>query len=279
MIHLFPSRSLSMLLITLSAVVMQAKLAPAMAQIPGQGSQRGAMNGRYTVWKKSLTDFSDKSDSPVSSFDDSNAASDEASRLNKALEEPMCYQYIYMVLENTDAMSAASKAKDIVDHTKPGDTLKEFMHRIQDAYRNAKLAKSNLLSMTGTISRTRFDEVNRLVDDYNRSRDEARNYEGGTAAIRSDYAAMARVRPEDLQGKLEGSQDGPKDNAGAPGRGNGDLRDKKYVLSVQKRENGAGRTWARIGRSMITRSSTPPTRPRRRASIRRTRGCPACSGR
>jgi hypothetical protein len=153
-----------------------------------QGTSSKIANGRFTVWKKSLTDFSEKDDTPVCSFDDSKAAQDEANKLNQA--EPG-FQYVYTVVENPSAEAMALKAKDLLKNPKPGDTLKEFVNRIEDAYRNAKLAKTNLLSISGTISREKLTEANRLIDGFNRTRDEAKNYEGGRAVIRSDYPALS----------------------------------------------------------------------------------------
>jgi hypothetical protein len=203
-----------------------------------EAPQSAVVNGRYTVWKKSLTDFSDKSDTAVSSFADSEAAQNEANRLNEAEKG---FQFVYTVVENPTTGSVASKVKALLDHKNPGDTLKEYKKRIQDAYARAKEMKATLLSMTGTISRGRFDEANRLIDDYNRTRADARNYEGGQAAIREAYAGMARVRPEDLTGRLDARQS--QGNEKAP-NGGADQGDKKYLLSVQKREDGR---WHDVG--------------------------------
>ena len=77
-----------------------------------------------------------------------------------------------------EAKEAIDKAKEVkekgltAEERKLGDTLKEYTDRIKDTYENVKNLKSNMLSMTGKISRKQFDEANKLIASYNKSRDE-----------------------------------------------------------------------------------------------------------
>jgi hypothetical protein len=107
----------------------------------------------------------------------------------------------------TDAKEAADKVKDAkeaVDKAKEirekgltakerqlGDTLKEYTNRIKDTYENVKNLKSNLLSMTGKLSRKQFDEANKLIASYNKSRDELGKAEKVLSGARAERLKSA----------------------------------------------------------------------------------------
>ena len=91
-----------------------------------------------------------------------------------------------------EAKEAVDKAKEIQENGLAakerhlGDTLKGYTDRIKNTYANVKKLKSNLLSMTGKISRKQFDEANKLIASYNKSRDEMGNVEKKFVAARSE---------------------------------------------------------------------------------------------
>ena len=105
-----------------------------------------------------------------------------------------------------EAKEAVDKAKEIKEEgltaqeRQLGDTLREYMDRIQDTYEKVKKLKSNMLSMTGKISQKQFDEVNKLIASYNKSRDELGKVDKQLSAARSE-----RLKP----GFSGGSPKGP----------------------------------------------------------------------
>ncbi len=114
-----------------------------------------------------------------------------------------------------EAKEAVDKAKEFrekgltAEERKRGDTLKEYRDALKDAYNRVMNAKRDLTSMTGRISEKQFDDVNRLIDSYNRSNDglaQSSGAGGGTGIDR--LPSIARVTPGELRGKLaaEGSE-------------------------------------------------------------------------
>jgi hypothetical protein len=117
-----------------------------------------------------------------------------------------------------DAKAAVDKAKKIAEdgltaeERKLGDTLKEFANQIRDSYQKATKAKNTVISIVGTVARSKFEEANRLIDNYNRTRSEfaqtSRAAVGSSlfprfAATLTQYPELARVTPQELKGILE----------------------------------------------------------------------------
>jgi hypothetical protein len=119
-----------------------------------------------------------------------------------------------------DAKEAVDKAKEIQEkgpeERKLGDTLKEYTDRIKDTYENVKNLKSNMLSMTGKISRKQFDDANKLIARYNKSRDELGKVEKQFSTARSD-----RFKAAPLPGSSGGVRKG-----GTPPQANVSVLDK-----------------------------------------------------
>ncbi len=127
-----------------------------------------------------------------------------------------------------EAKEAVDKAKEFrekgltAEERKRGDTLKEYRAALKDAYDRVMTAKRDLTSMTGTITRKQFQDVNNLIDSFNRSRNDSGQQAGGAAGpVLSQYPALAPVTPGELRGKL------------APGDSDG-----RYTVFVYKRING-----------------------------------------
>jgi hypothetical protein len=127
-----------------------------------------------------------------------------------------------------EAKEAVDKAKEFrekgltAEERKRGDTLKEYRDALKDAYNRVMNAKRDLTSMTGRISEKQFDDVNRLIDSYNRSNDglaQSSGAGGGTGIDR--LPSIARVTPGELRGKPEAE--------GSEGR---------YTVFVYKQVNG-----------------------------------------
>jgi hypothetical protein len=114
-----------------------------------------------------------------------------------------------------EAKEAVDKAKEFLEkgltaaERKAGDTLKEYRDAVKKAYDNVIKAKENLASMTGRVREKQFQEINRLIDSYNR----ANNGLSGSPARPGVPAGnllprIAPLKPEELRGKL--SPDGPE---------------------------------------------------------------------
>jgi hypothetical protein len=101
------------------------------------------------------------------------------------------------------ANEAAEKLSKELKERKPGSTLQEYSRRIADTYRNATGATKYLTSFTGTVTQKQFQDVNNLIDSFNRMRSDFRDKAGAEgAATLSSYPLLARVTPQDLKGKL-----------------------------------------------------------------------------
>ena len=117
-----------------------------------------------------------------------------------------------------DAKEAVDKAKESMkegltaEEQKLGDTLKEYANRIKDVYKQAVDAKKNLTSMTGTIARKQFQDVNNAIDRFNQTRTyfgrQVQSAIGNPAfvsynTVLSRFPMIPRLSPQDLKGRLE----------------------------------------------------------------------------
>jgi hypothetical protein len=81
---------------------------------------------------------------------------------------------------------------------KRGSTLKEYTKRVRDAYKAAREAKKGLTGLTGKLTRQQFDEVNRLIDGYNKSRADLGGIDRELAApLLAQFETIERVKGEE----------------------------------------------------------------------------------
>ncbi len=102
-----------------------------------------------------------------------------------------------------------------------GDTLRDYANVVKGSLKNANQLRSTLLSMTGSIERRTFDQINQKIDDYNKQADaynqvvrapetvlRLQKENGGKIVGPQDYPTIDRVatvRPDQLKGTLSGN--------------------------------------------------------------------------
>jgi len=82
---------------------------------------------------------------------------------------------------------------------KLGDVLREYMSVLKTSYENAKRAKDQALARTDSLTRKQFDNVNKLVNDYNRQRDDVR---AETGYYFAQFQRLTPISPGDLKRPL-----------------------------------------------------------------------------
>jgi len=81
----------------------------------------------------------------------------------------------------------------------PGDTLKEYGRRLKDSFDRVIDAKKTLTSGTNELAEKKFNEVNRLIDSYNR---EVGPFNGkASAAGLNMLPTISRLTPGELESK------------------------------------------------------------------------------
>ena len=126
------------------------------------------------------------------------------------------------VREARDAALNAEKFANkglTAEERKLGDMLNEYSDRIKDDQRRAVNAKKYLISMTGTIARKQFLDVNNLIESYNRIRGGVQpgmQEAAGSSllprftSILNQYPEIALTTPQDLKGELDSDATGGK---------------------------------------------------------------------
>ncbi len=202
----------------------------ACARSKGQPSDSGTKP--WVVVKGKLGDVNGKGDQVIADFNTEDQAGKYAKECNEN-EQSLSITYMVRKRSDWDSGSGGKKAggqlkhaKDVVDHLKEakgavdkavkiakeglteeerklGDTLKEYSDAVKKAYESAKNAKTDLLSMTDSITQKQFNDVNKLIDSYNGYNDSLAQYRklpGGTTL--PSLPSIATVKPGDLNANV-----------------------------------------------------------------------------
>lgn len=132
-----------------------------------------------------------------------------------------------------EAREAVDKAKDIAkngltaEERKFGDLLKEYKNRLKDSFENATNAKKAVTSIVKKVAKSKFDEANKLIANFNQTRldfSRVSQEANGTSLmpvftpILEQYRPIPQLSIQDLQGSIED--------------------DGKYQIKVFKNNNG-----------------------------------------
>ena len=86
-----------------------------------------------------------------------------------------------------------------------GDTLQEYARQIEDAYRRVRDLRISLTSQIGTVSKKKFDDVNRQITQYNKQVDQ---FASKFPSAPQSSPRLNLVTQSELKGTLEGSREG-----------------------------------------------------------------------
>ena len=116
------------------------------------------------------------------------------------------------VNEATDVVGKVKSALN-AEERKVGDTLRGYATRVTIAYQQVVYAKKKLTETTGNITKKQFDDVNKAIDRFNKTRTEFAEKIPSSGPLQSRYAPMldkrptvTTVMPQELKGTLVGGQ-------------------------------------------------------------------------
>jgi hypothetical protein len=101
------------------------------------------------------------------------------------------------------------RAKEFVENgftaseRKLGDTLKEYADKVKTAYEDIRKLTAGMKFMTGSITQKQFDDVNKLIDSYNKYQGVVDNYRSSVPGTKlASVPALPRVKAGDLRAKI-----------------------------------------------------------------------------